>query len=182
MKSGDFRVGKLFGLEHFLGRSAVISSLLFWAVLVALAVFVLGLTPAVAIVAGLVAALLHWFSEMWHQYGHARAARHTGYPMTGIRLWFLLGTSLYPEEEPELAAEIHIRRALGGPAASFLLSLVSAILALALWPVGGVLFYLAFFWLLENAFIFTVGAFIPLGFNDGSTLLYWWPRRGTNRG
>ena len=177
MKSGDFRIFRLFELEYYLARSAVISSLLFWLVLAVLAVLLLRLPPLVAIVAALAAVILHWFSEIWHQYGHARAARRTGYPMTGIRLWFLLGTSLYPTDEPELPAKIHIRRALGGPLASFVLSLASAVIALALWPADGVLFYVALFWLLENVFVFTIGAFIPLGFNDGSTLLYWWPRR-----
>ena len=180
MNGNDFRVATLFGLEHMVALSAVVSSLVFWAVLAVLAAVLLGLSPAVAIAIGLAAVLLHWFSELWHQYGHARAARRTGYPMTGIRLWLLLGTSLYPENEPELAAEIHIRRALGGPVASFVLSLFSAVIALVLWPLGGALFYLALFWLVENVFVFTIGAFIPLGFNDGSTLLYWWPRRGTN--
>lgn len=180
VKGKDLTVATLFGLEHVVALSAMVSSLLFWAVLAVLATLLLGLSPAVAIVTGLAAVLLHWFSEMWHQYGHARAARRTGYPMTGIRLWLLLGTSLYPEDEPELPAEIHIRRALGGPTASFVLSLISVVIALALRPVGGAPFYLALFWLVENVFVFTIGAFIPLGFNDGSTLLYWWPRRNQN--
>ena len=30
----------------------------------------------------------------------------------------------------------------------------------------------------ENLLVFGGGAFLPLGFNDGSTLLHWWPKRG----
>ena len=180
MKGKEFRVATLFGLEHIVALSAVVSSLLFWAALAVLAALLLGLSTAVAVAAALAAVLLHWFSELWHQYGHARAARRTGYPMTGVRLWLLLGTSLYPEDEPELPAEIHIRRALGGPVASFALSLFSAVVALVLQPAGGAVFYVALFWLVENVFVFTIGAFIPLGFNDGSTLLYWWPRRASH--
>jgi hypothetical protein len=179
MSASDFRVGKVLKLELYLAPSAVISSAITWAILAVLATLLLELSLATAIAAGLAVVLLHWFSELWHQHGHALAARRTGYPMSGIRLWFLLGTSLYPKDEPELAAEIHIRRALGGPAASFLLSIISAIIALALRPVGGALFYVALFWLVDNVLVFTIGSFIPLGFNDGSTLLHWMPRRAS---
>jgi hypothetical protein len=30
---------------------------------------------------------------------------------------------------------------------------------------------------LDNFFVFTLGAFIPLGFNDVSTIIYWMRRR-----
>jgi hypothetical protein len=42
---------------------------------------------------------------------------------------------------------------------------------------GGVAFYVAAFFALDNLLVFTLGAFLPLGFTDGSTLLYWLPRR-----
>jgi hypothetical protein len=29
----------------------------------------------------MIAVGLHWLSELWHQKGHARAAKRTGYPM-----------------------------------------------------------------------------------------------------
>jgi hypothetical protein len=31
--------------------------------------------------------------------------------------------------------------------------------------------------LLDNLLVFTLGAFLPLGFTDGSTILRWWRRR-----
>jgi hypothetical protein len=96
--------------------------------------------------------------------------------MIGIRLgtFWLLSTSVYPSDEPSLPGAIHIRRALGGPLASLLLSVVAAIVAGVLLPVGGVLWWVGAFFFLENLLIFTLGSLVPLGFNDGSTLLRWW--------
>jgi hypothetical protein len=42
----------------------------------------------------------------------------------------------------------------------------------------GVVWYVFVFFALDNLLFFTLGAFLPLGFTDGSTLLYWWPKRG----
>ena len=99
--------------------------------------------------------------------------------MIGIRLgeWGLLGTSVYPPDEQTLPARIHIRRALGGPTGSLLLSAVAAVTALALRTVGGALWWVALFFFLDNLVVFTLGAFPPLGFTDGSTLLQWWGKR-----
>ena len=44
-------------------------------------------------------------------------------------------------------------------------------------PLGGVAWLVALFFALENLFVFTLQAALPLGFNDGATLLYWWRRR-----
>ena len=54
------------------------------------------LSPGAALAGGALATALHFASELWHQSGHARAAAQTGYPMSGVRLWGALGTSLYP--------------------------------------------------------------------------------------
>ena len=97
--------------------------------------------------------------------------------MTGIRLWWLLGFSLYPPDEGPLPAAVHIRRALGGPAASVLLTLVAGLIAVAVRPLGGAAWWVALFFFLDNLLVFTLGAFLPLGFTDGSTLLRWWGQR-----
>jgi hypothetical protein len=62
---------------------------------------------------------------------------------------------------------------MGGPAASAVLTLLAAALALALSSVGGVLWWAAVFFFLENLLVFTLGALLPLGFTDGSSLWYW---------
>lgn len=156
---------------------AVLSSLLFWAVLSLLAKFIFELDTATAFFAGLAALLLHWLSDVLHHLGHAFVARRLRYPMREIRMLHLLAVSLYPRDEPDLPAEVHIKRALGGPPVSVLLGL-AGLLAALLPAEGSVWHLLALFFALENLLLFGLGAFIPLGFTDGSTLLEWWPRRG----
>jgi hypothetical protein len=96
--------------------------------------------------------------------------------MTGIRLgkWGLVGTSLYPSDEPALPSAIHIRRALGGPALSLVLTVLLALAVFALQSAGGTLWWILVFLLLDYLLVFSLGALMPLGFTDGSTLLHWW--------
>lgn len=93
--------------------------------------------------------------------------------MTGVRLWGVLGTSLYPPDEPELPNEVHVARALGGPLASAWLTGAGALATLLTWPVGGVARMISVLFALENLLVFTLGAFLPLPFmeTDGTTLL-----------
>ncbi|MEA2647054.1 MAG: hypothetical protein QOE92_2137 [Chloroflexota bacterium] len=130
-----------------------------------------------ALLGGFVLAMLHWGAEVWHNAGHNTAARTTGYPMTGTRLGFLgfLGESLYPPDEPELPPSVHIRRALGGPIGSAVLSVIAAFVALVTAPFSFGWVTLLFF--LDNLFVFTLGAWVPLGFNDVSTVIHWRRRR-----
>jgi hypothetical protein len=37
-----------------------------------------------------------------------------------------------------------------------------------------VYWWVALFFFLDNLLVLTLGAFVPLGFTDGSTLLRWW--------
>ena len=130
------------------------------------------LSPGAALAGGALATALHFVSELWHQSGHARAAAQTGYPMSGVRLWGVLGTSLYPPDEPELPSEVHARRALGGPRASAWFALGGGLVALATRPIGGVAHMVSTLFALENLFVFSVGALFPLPFmeTDGGTL------------
>lgn len=88
-----------------------------------------------------------------------------------------VATSLYPKDEPELPGEIHIRRALGGPPGSLTLSLTAGVIALILRPIGGVVWWVALFFFLDNFIVLTICAFLPMGFTDGSTLLEWSNKR-----
>jgi hypothetical protein len=169
-----YQLGRIASLRLTADWSAIIGSLLLWVLLSGSAALGLGVSPAAAVVGGLVAVLLHWASDIVHQLGHARAARTTGHPMIGIRLWWVLSASIYPSDEGSLPAAVHIRRALGGPVASLLLTVIAALIALALRPLGGVYWWVALFFFLDNLLVLTLGAFLPLGFTDGSTLLHWW--------
>ena len=111
-----FPLGKLGRLDITAEPSAVGGFLLLGVVFGLLGVKLFRLKPGAATVGGLLAAALHFIAEMWHQLGHARAAEESGYPMEGVHLWGVLGTSMYPDDEPELPAEVHVARALGGPA------------------------------------------------------------------
>jgi mannose/fructose/N-acetylgalactosamine-specific phosphotransferase system component IID len=165
------------GLRFTTAPSALIGALLLWVILSVVGLVLLSLSPFAAIVGALVATLLHYLADTLHQLGHALAARSTGHPMKGIRFWWLLSASIYPKDEPELPAAVHIRRALGGPIGSFIVTLIAGGITLALAATGGVVWYVVLFFLLDNLLVLTLGAFLPLGFTDGSTLLHWLPKR-----
>lgn len=166
------------GVNVQLTQPGVISTVGLWLIFTLASWRLLSLTIIEALIAGAAATFLHWLSEFLHQMGHALAARRVGYPMQRIRMWYVLAAGLYPKDEPALPAEIHIKRAVGGPAASLVLSVIGLLLVGVTRPFGETLYYLALFFTLENFFVFFIGALIPLGFNDGSTLLTWWPKRG----
>lgn len=171
-----YALGQLGGLTLTYDLSAVAGSMALWIGLSVVGVALLDLSMLEAVLGGLAGVALHWAGETIHQWGHARAARRTGYPMTGVHYFLLLGRSMYPADEGDLPGSIHIRRALGGPQMSFLTSILAGVIAAILYPVGGVVRYLALFFFVLNFFVFGLGAFLPLGFTDGSTLLYWWNR------
>ncbi len=168
MKS--IHLGKLFGLKISALPLGFIGILALWISFSALAHYGLGLAFGESVLLGFVAMLLHWTFELIHSLGHAFAAKRTGYPMAGITfgVFAILAATWYPKDEPALPSSIHIRRALGGPIANGLLSILFFLL-LPLWP--GNWFWIGVFSLFENLFVYTLQVFLPLGFNDGSTIL-----------
>lgn len=172
-----WQLGTVLGVEVWFTQSSQLLSLLLWLLFgVATAVW-LKLPWGMAVGVGGTAVLLHWLGELLHQLGHAWVARRVGYPMRKLVSWLVLFGSSYPKDEPPLHATIHIRRALGGPAVSLAITLIAGLLLLILPTPGspGTLLTGFVFW--ENLLVFFLGAFLPLGFTDGSTLLTWWPRR-----
>jgi hypothetical protein len=170
-------LGTVAGLQLSARPSAAAGALGLWALLSSGAVGLLHVPPRQAILGGLVATGLHYTSELVHQFGHATAARWMGYPMTGVQLWGVLSTSVYPADEPILPARIHIGRALGGPAISLLLTGATTAAFVTLSPKDRTARLVGQWLILDNLGTFTLGALMPLGFTDGSTLLYWWRRR-----
>jgi hypothetical protein len=158
--------------------SALVGSLLLIVIFTVAALFLTELTLLNAVIAAIGATLIHWFSETIHQYGHFWAAKRVGYPARGMKLWAVLGTTRYPKDEPELAAQTHIRRAIGGPIMSAVVSLVCVILALLFWSNAGIVRFLLGFAVFGNIGIFTIGPFLlPVRTKyletDGGTILYW---------
>ena len=171
---GEIKLGRVAGLQLSALPSAIISAIGLWTLLAFLAAVIGSLPIGTAIVGSLFATLLHFTSETLHQLGHAYAAKRTGYPMLGIRFWFVLGTSVYPLDEPTLPGRIHIQRALGGPIASVLLGAIATVLAAVIQHWLGLLL---FFFAVDSLVVMGLGAFLPLGFTDGSTILTWWGKR-----
>lgn len=164
-------LGTLGGLKLNAEPSAQIFTGIVALILALLGNIVFGLSIIEAVLGAIVATALFWLSEFWHQYGHALAARMVGYPMLGVTFFLVLGRSLYPSDEPTLPPNIHIRRALGGPIASLILSVVMFILMRLTSGMSGAIPIIIQFLFYLNFFIYTLQVFVPLGFNDGSTIL-----------
>lgn len=169
-------IGNLFGLKITAHPTALIGHGVLWALLSAVALLALHFSPVEAILGALLATALNPTSEVVHNLGHAVAARSVGHPMIGIRFWWLLAASIYPKNEPLLPGRMHIIRALGGPAASLLYALFWGALLLILRPLGegSLIWWVVVYLFLNNLVVLCLGAFLPLGFTDGSTILHYW--------
>lgn len=170
--TNELDLGHIAGLRLTASNSALIGSGILWLILVVFMVAVLRFSVVEGVALAIFAVFLHWVGELSHQLGHARAARAAGYPMVGVRFWGVLSSSIYPEDEPELPAKVHISRALGGPKLSLVLSVASG-LVLLLLPVGTVFWWVLLFFVADNILVFTLGSLLPLGFTDGTTILHW---------
>lgn len=169
----SYRLGRILGLRLTAETSAFAALIVLWAVLAVVGRQALGLTGPDVVVGGALTVLLHVGLTLAHHLGHAVAAERTGYPMVGIHLWLLLGRSIYPANEPPLPGRIHIRRAVGGPIASAIVSAILGVLALLLYPVGGMVYAMVVFLFLDNLLVFTLGALLPVPIADGGTLRRW---------
>lgn len=170
------------GLKISAMPSVLIGFILLWLLFTIITILFTNLSLGIAIIAGLILTFMHWGFEIIHQLGHAWAARRTGYAMLGVRLYMILGASLYPPNEGNIPARVHIQRALGGPIVSAIIMVLMGILVANLSSAGEFLRLLAWSAFLENLLVFSLGAIIPFPFpslleNDGTTLLRWWPKR-----
>ena len=173
-------LGTLAGLRLTATRAALIGSIVLYVIVIGLMAAAFNLPIGSALLGGLIVVILHWFSEVVHQLGHAWAARRTGYPMIGVRFGFLgvLSTAIYPPDEPTLPAAIHIRRATGGPIFSAWLSTMAfLIILMTIRNAGAIWSFVSWFFFLENFLVMTLQVFIPLGFNDGGTIWRWMRKR-----
>lgn len=172
----EWSVGRIGEVEMTVRPAALGGSLLLWVLLGGVAFLALDLPLVTASAVGAGGVALHWLSSLAHNLGHAWAARRTGYPMIGIRFGVmagLLAQSRYPRDEPPLPPEIHIRRALGGPIANLLLAALAAGLLPALAAGGSAaLWWLGVWFFVENFFIYALQVVVPIGFNDGATILH----------
>ena len=163
-------VGKIFGLEIDVLPLGFIGTLVLWILITVVARSVLGIPFGESLPMGFLAVIFHWIFEFIHNLGHAAFAKRTGYPMLGITFGRLgiLALSRYPQNEPTLPPSVHILRALGGPIFNGVLSVIFYLL-LPFWD--GNWFWLGMSALFENLTVYTLQVFLPLGFNDGATIL-----------
>lgn len=168
---------RIFGLNISADRTALPCTLLLWMGLAVAAGLVFRLSLLDAVAAGALATAIHWLSALWHDTGHVIAARRIGHPMTGLRLWTVFAINQYPPNEGDLPARVHVQRALGGPLASLLLTVMCVVVWLVL-PRDTPAWWFALFGVLENLLVMTLQVFLPLGFNDGATLRRWLPKLG----
>lgn len=176
----EYTLGNWTHLQWSLLPAAFAGSIGLWVIAAALMVAVFNIPFVSALLGGLIVVILHWFSEVVHQLGHAWAARRTGYPMTGICFGKLgvFATALYPPDEPALPARLHVRRATGGPIFSAWLSSIAFIVILLTIRTAAPMWqFVLWFFFLDNFFVMTLQVFIPLGFNDGATIWHWIRRR-----
>lgn len=169
-----FKVGEISEVEVRAERSALLGALILWSLAYVGFTLAFDLPPLSAALAAGVYVALHWFLLAWHHLGHALAARSTGYPMSGLHISGLLASDRYPSDEPPLPAGLHARRALGGPVASLVLTAVLAGLGWWLKESSPLLRLGPWILAAENVLVFILGALLPLGFTDGSTLLNLW--------
>ena len=170
-------IGTVGGVEIYFVRNAVYGTALLWIVLAGLSLWLFGWPPLQVIIFSTFAVLLHWLATLLHQFGHAWAAAQTGYPMRAVRMWGVLSASIYPKDEPALPADTHLYRAIGGPVFSLAMSFVGLLLSFFAQPLGDTAVYLTLFFAADNFFIFCIGALLPLGFTDGSTIIKYWRLR-----
>ena len=168
--SNEIDLGHIAGLHLTASNSALVGSGILWIAIVATMLIFFRVSVIEAAVLGLWCVFMHWVGELAHQLGHARAARKTGYPMVAVKFWGVLSSSIYPADEPALPEKVHISRALGGPIMSGIIGLISCLLLLLL-PFASVFWWIVLFFALDNLLVFTLGALLPLGFTDGTTIL-----------
>ena len=169
----------LFGLKTTISSVGIVVYLVSIPVMAWVTAWMRSLTPGSALLAGLLSVPVMFASDWLHQWGHARAARRTGYPMIGIHYHSLFSASQYPPDEPPLPAQVHLQRALGGFWVNMLAGLLVAPLAFYLWPRGGVSGWLAGFTFAWNFLGGGIGALLPIDIPgvftlDGGTLLRLW--------
>ncbi len=79
------RFGNIAGLNVISRLTAVTGSLLLWLIFSLVGWLWLDLGVGTAVLTTLIATILHFMGEFWHQLGHAWAARRTGWPMSGVK-------------------------------------------------------------------------------------------------
>lgn len=172
---------KFINLPVTFNWSGIIASIIMWLVLTIAAVVITSLTPLDALIVGLIAMLLFWVNDLLHQYGHYLAGKRVGYPMQELYTVGMIAASRYPKNEPDLPAEVHIQRALGGPVLGLIEIVIAGAVVAFFWGSAGTALRFLMGWFMLELTLLTLGSFIPFKMGkiefDGYTLKKWLPKR-----
>jgi Zn-dependent protease len=133
-------------------------------------------------VTALVLAAVFLASIVAHELAHAAVARHHGVGVDGITLWLLGGVAQLHGSARDADSELRI--ALAGPAASFVIGLISGIVAVAFSAIGVAgLLVAAFGWLGVVSVVLAVFNLLPGAPLDGGRVVtaLLWRRNGDER-
>lgn len=164
------------GVEVRWAASATAGFVAVFLIMTVVAVMVGNLSLPMALLTGLLCAVAHFFvNDVIHQIGHITASRRTGHPQTGVIFFYIFAGSIYPKDEPELPPQVHIRRALGGPIANLVWTIVLGFVWLAVRDAGAPVQFVAGFAFFDSLLFYTLGALAPLKIGrfmtDGATIV-----------
>ncbi|MFB9476435.1 site-2 protease family protein [Nonomuraea salmonea] len=129
-----------------------------------------GHSPAVYLLAGLVAAVLFMASLLAHELAHAVTARRHGIEVSQITLWLLGGVAELRGEPRTPGADLKI--AVVGPLTSLLAGVVSAAVAVLAGAVTGVPLLAGIFWYLAGVnVLLAIFNLVPAAPLDGGRVL-----------
>ncbi|MEL6309525.1 MAG: hypothetical protein AAFR81_01635 [Chloroflexota bacterium] len=146
-----------------MARSARYGLLAVFIVSAVVAIALTPMTPLDAVLTAGVVTMLHLFCSLLHHYGHFLSAKWAGKPSTGVQLWGILGTTLYPMlSKVTVTPKQHMQRAIGGPVLSGIFFILVLILTWQFWNVSPVLNFLLGYLIFNQVAVNTIGALIPM--------------------
>jgi hypothetical protein len=177
----NISLGKWLGVEITLSPWALVAYLALALVCSMLAAVWRDLTWLGSLQAGAWSAVVFFFSDLAHQYGHYRAGRAVGYPFTRLHFHSIFSACIYPADEPPLPPQTHIRRALGGFWINVLLGGAFLPYAIMIFFTegGDVGAWVILFLVVSNILILGFGALLPIDLPgvftvDGGTIWRYW--------
>ena len=170
-------LGRLAGLDLAWMPSTLWGMAAIWIGLSAIAFFLLGFNLWAALLGGLIGVVIHWVLGVLAPV-RARAGRppHRVPDDRAALLGDLQHVAVAAGRTPAAGADPYSAGA-GRADCQYLAGGAGAGGGGGDWPDGGLGWWLAVFAAFDNLLVLGLGAFAPLGFTDGSTILYWWGRR-----
>lgn len=185
--SRKINLGRFLNVEITMAMSSFVTMAIVFVVATLAASTLLSQEIGAAIIFGVGVVFIHWWGDFLHQVGHILAASRLKYPAYRLHFWGPLSTTMYPKDEPELLPTMHVKRALGGPIASIIVSFVYGLILYVVGEGYEPINWLALFGVVESILVFTLGALTPMNpfmpdsmkdfKTDGDIVLDWFQAR-----